>query len=381
MNPIIKTHNFVTLASGDLLKLQSYHFQGNNSQKKAYIQANLHGSEIVGNAVIYQLIEFLSQLNPDQLKGEIILVPVCNPLGVNQRSHFFSSGRYNPYDGKDWNRIFWDYEKEQENLQEFIKSQINLPASEIQQNYLALILEAFEKKHHQKHKYKGLPFRELYRHQLQSLSLDANYVIDIHSSSNECIDYLYCFHYREKSAPYFGLDYGILMREYDGDAFDEAFMKPWLALERQLGKMKVFMQFDVEGWTLELGSGMVMNPDSVNKGIWGIKNYLAYTGMLPTWKLISPTKDITFFRRNQMQPYYAPTGGMIQQRLPLHHPVAKGDRLYQLLCFNKEEKHPILKDIYAEEDGFIFDRSTNHAVNQGEYVLTVMSNQLCKLLK
>ncbi|MGK7930516.1 MAG: succinylglutamate desuccinylase/aspartoacylase family protein [Microcystaceae cyanobacterium] len=376
MNPIIKTHDLITLASGDRLGLQSYHFQGNDSDKKAYIQANLHGSEIVGNAVIYQLIEFLAQLNPEQLNGEIVLVPVCNPIAVNQRSHFFSSGRYNPYDGKDWNRIFWDYEKEQDNLHDFIKTQINLPVLEIQKNYLALILQAFENKHKQKDQAKGLSLKELYRYQLQALSLDANYVIDIHSSSNQCIDYLYCFHHRENSAPYFGLDYGILMREYDGDAFDEAFMKPWLALERQLAKMKVNLQFDVEAWTLELGSGMVMNPDSVKKGIEGIKNYLAYKGMLSTEKLTSPIKEITFFRRSQMQRYYAPTGGMIQQRLPLYHPVAKGDRLYQLLCFNKEEQPPTVKDIYVEEDGFIFDRSINHAVNQGEYVLTVISDQL-----
>jgi predicted deacylase len=217
--------------------------------------------------------------------------------------------------------------------------------------------------------------RELYRYQLQSLSLDANYLIDIHSSTNQCIDYLYCFQHREDSAPYFGLDYAILMREYDGDAFDEAFMKPWLALERELAKINVNLRFDVEAWTLELGSGMVMNPESVTKGVWGIKNYLAYQGMLNKWEIKLSLKEITFLRRKQIQPYYAPTGGMIQNRLPLFHPVAKGDRLYQLLCFNKKGELPMIKDIYAEDDGFIFDLSVNHSVNQGEYVLTVSSYQ------
>ena len=36
-----------------------------------------------------------------------------------------------------------------------------------------------------------------YRYQLQSLCLDADYVIDIHSSSNQAIDYTFGF--REKS--------------------------------------------------------------------------------------------------------------------------------------------------------------------------------------
>ena len=43
-----------SLASGDVVKIQTYRFQGANRGAKAYIQANLHGAEIVGNAVIYQ---------------------------------------------------------------------------------------------------------------------------------------------------------------------------------------------------------------------------------------------------------------------------------------------------------------------------------------
>jgi predicted deacylase len=65
-------------------------------------------------------------LDNSQLVGEIWLVPVCNPLSTNQRTHYFSTGRYNTYDGKDWNRIFWDYEKECEDLEAFAKSQFTL---------------------------------------------------------------------------------------------------------------------------------------------------------------------------------------------------------------------------------------------------------------
>ena len=100
MIPHISTIDLLKLASGDVLSLQVYKFVGEQSGKKAYIQANLHGAEIVGNAVISQSIEFLSQLDRSRLRGEIWLVPVCNPLGVNQRSHFFSTGRFNSYDGK-----------------------------------------------------------------------------------------------------------------------------------------------------------------------------------------------------------------------------------------------------------------------------------------
>jgi predicted deacylase len=95
MFPKITSQHLLKLASGDNLSLQVYRFIGQNPGPKAYIQSNLHGAEIVGNAVIHQLIEDLTALNADQLVGEIWLVPVCNPLATNQRGHFFSTGRFN----------------------------------------------------------------------------------------------------------------------------------------------------------------------------------------------------------------------------------------------------------------------------------------------
>ena len=90
MIPKISTIPIQQLAYGDCLSIQVYKFIGAKPGKKAYLQSNLHGAEIVGNAVIYQLIEFFRKLDDTQLQGEIWLVPACNPLGTNQRHHFFS---------------------------------------------------------------------------------------------------------------------------------------------------------------------------------------------------------------------------------------------------------------------------------------------------
>jgi predicted deacylase len=376
MIPQIETINLVKLASGDTISIQIYRFIGNQPGKKAYIQSNLHGSEIVGNAVIYQLIEEFSHLDCYQINGEICLVPACNPFGTNQRTHYFSTGRFNSYDGKDWNRIFWDYEKVCKNLKVFAQSQLDLATIEIRRNFLDKQKLAFEKHREAIDKPSSVPFREKYRYHLQSLCLDANYVIDIHSSSNQGIDYTYCFKTREESTKYLLLDYAILMNEYDGDAFDEAFMKPWLALERQLAKLGRKLQFDVESYTLELGSGMEMNPESVEKGVQGIKNYLVYQEILNLPEYPLTTSQMTLVTRQQMKSYYAPTGGMIQNRLPLKSKVKAGDRLYQILTFNKVGELPSIIDVCAETDGLIFDISTNYAVNQGEYVLGIMNYEL-----
>lgn len=369
MNPQISTIELLKLASGDVLSLQVYKFKGDRLGKKAYIQANLHGAEIVGNSVVQQLIEYLSAVDSSQLEGEIWLVPVCNPLGVNQRSHFFSTGRFNSYDGKNWNRIFWDYEKEASNLNEFARSQRDKPVEEIRRNYLAKIKQAWAAELDRLSLPRSVPISQQYRYQLQSLCLDVDYVIDIHSSSNQAIDYTFGFRERSQSVKYLLLEYGVLMNEYDGDAFDEAFLKPWLALEQELADLGRSIQFDIEAWTLELGAGMTMNPESVARGVAGIKNYLTHKQMLPG---SVRTLNTVLVDKQQINSYYAPTGGMVQSRLSLATRVKAGEQIYQLLSFNKQGTNPEIISICAETSGIVFDLATNQCVNQGEYVMDIL---------
>ncbi len=377
MKPTIETLNLFKLASGDEFFWQLYKFVGKKRRKKVYIQSNLHGSEIVGNAVISQLINFLATLNKSQVDGEIWLLPVCNPLGTNQRNHFFSSGRYNSYDGKDWNRIFWDYEKVCQNLDEFVKQNLKFGSLTIQENFLQQQKTAFSQQLEKINNPSSAPLFEQYRYKLQSLSMDANYVIDIHSSSNQCIDYLFCFPgQQEESAKYFHIDYGILMDTYDGDAFDEAFMKPWLALEKKFEKAGREINLDRQSWTLELGSGMKMNPASVTIGVQGIINYLVQKEILKLANYSLTSNNIILVSRQNIRNYYAPTGGMIQNRLSLKTEVKAGDKLYEILSFNKQGDLPEVINVCAEKDGFVFDVSINYSVNQGDYVLAICSPNL-----
>ncbi len=365
------------MASGDRISLQTYQFVGATPGKKVYIQANLHGAELAGNAVIHQLIEFLSDLDASALAGEIWLVPVCNPLGMNQRSHHFAAGRYNHYDGRDWNRIYWDYEQEGEDIDAFVRSHLNSDPMLIIQNYRQRIQASFQAQLEHLHSPAGAPVHKLYRAQLQSLALDADCVIDLHSSSNRGLDYLYYFRDRADSTSFFGLDFAILLDEYDGDAFDEAFIKPWLALEAEFAQQSRPIRFDIEAWTLELGTGMELNPESVAKGLRGIKHYLYQKGVLVGLEP-SPVPSPTQFLapRNAVEKYYAPTGGLIQARVDPGTWVKAGDRLYQLLSFNKSGQPPGVIEIQAKSTGLVYDISINHAVNQGEYVLAMVQRDV-----
>ncbi|MBW4454319.1 MAG: succinylglutamate desuccinylase/aspartoacylase family protein [Nostoc indistinguendum CM1-VF10] len=375
MLPVIESIVLRQMASGDRLYLQVYKFIGAQPGKKVYIQSNLHGAEIAGNAVIHQLIEFLLTINDTDLTGEVWLVPVCNPMGTNERAHHFSPGRHCLYEAKDWNRIFWDYEKEADDLVAFTKSQLHIDLKVVRQNYLTIIKQQFAKILEKINSSSGVPYTELFSYRLQNLSLDADYLIDLHTSTNQALDYLYYFQNRQESAKYFLLDFGIVLDKYDGDAFDEAFIKPWLALEACFKELGREIKFDVEAWTLELGTGMQINPDSVAKGVRGVKNYLVQKGVvqIPDFSSDKKTHKMTFASSSNRKKYYAIAGGMIQSRIELGSTVKAGEKLYQILSFNKEGKLPIVIDVCAQDNGLVYDVATNQAVNEGEFVLGIVS--------
>ncbi|HEY9626895.1 MAG TPA: succinylglutamate desuccinylase/aspartoacylase family protein [Coleofasciculaceae cyanobacterium] len=382
MIPSITTLPLLQMASGDRLFLQVYKFIGTKPGRKVYLQSNLHGAELTGNAVIHQLMQWLGSLEPTQLAGEIWLVPLCNPLGTNTRSHHFSPGRFDAYSGENWNRIFWEYQPNVEDLTAFAQSQMECDRPTIEQNYRDRMRASFEKLSAPSKAPSGQPFCDHYRFLLQSLCLDAHYVIDLHTSSDQGLTYLYYFRNRQTSARLFMLPIGILLDEYAGGAFDEAFIKPWLALEDCFAQLGRKIQFEIEAWTLELGSAMQIDAGSVDRGVQAVKNYLLQKGVLRVPAAPTPMPSIATMKlvaSSQMKKYYAPVGGMVQARVALGKTVEAGQRLYQILSFNKSlnqgsetEQMPTVLDICAEQSGIVYDVSINHAVNQGEYVLGIL---------
>ncbi|NBD32350.1 MAG: succinylglutamate desuccinylase [Cyanobacteria bacterium] len=377
MQPETESIHLRHLSSGDDLALQVYQFKGNPG-KKTYIQANLHGAEIIGNVVIAELYDWLTKIDQENLLGEIWLVPGCNPIGMNQRSHFFNSGRYNSYDGQDWNRIFWDYSQEEDDIYSFAQQHLEADRATIYKSYLEKIQIRFQEQMKRRQQSYHVPYPVQYQQTLQSLCLDANFVIDIHSSSNQGIDYLFTFPGQEKATATFLLEVGIRVDEPGGYTFDEAFIKPWLILEQAFQALGREIRFDVAAWTLELGSGMKVQPESVEKGVRGIKNYLVSQGIVQSQEFSETAtlaQPVEFVQKEQIKKYYAPTGGIIQNCADLQTVVEKGDMIYQVLELNKQGDPPKTITVTAEQAGFVFDIATNQGVNEGEYVLTILERE------
>ncbi len=64
---------------------------------------------------------------------------------------------------------------------------------------------------------------------------------------------------------------------------------------------------------------------------------------------------------------------MIQSRIELGSLVKVGERLYQILSFNKESQLPIVIDVCTQHDGLVYDVATNQSVNESDFVLGIVT--------
>jgi predicted deacylase len=68
-----------------------------------YIQGGTHGGEVT--FLIFHLLNSFLKENT-AWEGIVTLVPIANPYSWQQRIHYTTIGKFNFYDGKDWNRSF-----------------------------------------------------------------------------------------------------------------------------------------------------------------------------------------------------------------------------------------------------------------------------------
>ena len=87
---------FITM-DGIEVKFLAHIFEGGGAGPTVYVGAATHGNELQGVEICRRLAE---ELDPKSLKGNLIVVPVQNPMAFKHRV------RLNPIDGKDLDRLY-----------------------------------------------------------------------------------------------------------------------------------------------------------------------------------------------------------------------------------------------------------------------------------
>lgn len=344
MNQLTKEHiSVASNASGRKMHVPVYRFKGVETGPKVYIQSSIHGAEVQGNVVIYHLIEFLKS-NP--IRGEIILVPNCNPVGTNIKSGEYTLGRFDPVNGQNWNRGYFYQESLVDDFVESLTGELSI--EEIKPLFNQRIKQAIDT---QLNKPWGIGLASRLNLQLQSLALDADIVIDLHNGP-VATRHIYVPEYAEASARYFNIPHIIFIPNQFNGALDEASFCHWWTLTERLSKKFPNKKWltPVEAFTLEMGSQEVIDFTSGQDDANGIITYLNYKYCLIDNHFEPENIERYSVKLSDYKVLYTQEGGIVEYKVKPGQHVKKGEVIAKILNVDELENENAVSYLYAPDD-------------------------------
>lgn len=372
------------MASGVKLTVPVYSYKPKESTApNVYIQANMHGAEVQGNAVIFQLLELLKYCD---IQANITLVPYANPIGCNHKNGEYTLGRFDPITGVNWNRM---YHFDEGIISPFVEQHIDASEDEIRSDFEQLLLDQIENK--LDHNIWGLTTGQRIAYQLQRMAHQADLVLDLHTGPISS-KHLYCAEYAKASANYFDIPHTIFIpNDFDG-AMDEATFCPWWSLQQAFeDKGRNFTMgegaFAKESFTVELGSQEQIDLAVAEEDAMSILSYLQHKGVISGNN--KPEVLPTNFLPQEMTRYacylkdykalYSPMGGMVDYLAEFGKPLAAGEPLARILRMDNYSSESTdngesLHNICLESEVLPILHFASASVNQGTELYKVFIN-------
>ena len=221
-------HPLISPSLGVNKTVTSLHFGTPGARPKVYIQASLHAEELPGMLVAHHLSKLLAQSDQKgELIGEIILVPVANPIGLAQRLDHKPMGRFELDSSENFNRHYPDLAKVVEPLV------VDSLGADAQAN-VALVRAALRCYLDQ---WKPTTELESLRKTLLILAFDADLVLDLHCDC-EAVMHMYaeeaCWAPLEPLANLLQCEAVLLAKNSGGGPFDECLSGVWWQLKQSL---------------------------------------------------------------------------------------------------------------------------------------------------
>ena len=221
----IRHHPLSGSPLGTRREIVSFHYGPADTGRKVYVQASLHADELPGMLVAHHLRQRLLALEAaGRLSGEVVVVPVANPIGIGQTVLLKHEGRFELGSGENFNRHYPAlFDKVVPLLDGALGADAAMNATVIRTTLRSLV--------------EAVPAEtELasQRKTLLGLAIDAEVVLDLHCDA-ESLLHLYTgtalWPQAEPLARYTGARASLLADESGDHPFDEACSQVWWQLE------------------------------------------------------------------------------------------------------------------------------------------------------
>jgi predicted deacylase len=285
-------------------QLTTFHYGTPGVGKKVYIQASLHADEVPAMLVAHFLRQELDRLDAEgRIKGEIILVPAANPIGLSQTIHGTPFGRYDLSTGVNFNRA---YKHVAADLKKSLEGKLGQDA----EANVALI---------RAHARKSLESWEpntsggLLKKTLLSMAIDADIMLDLHCD-NEAVLHMYCGEPLAEAvqplADLMGAHALLLARESGGEPFDEACSRLWWELADHFGPEVAIPPAGV-AITVELRGENDVRYELAQPDAAALLQYMAINGVLDLPISPLPAARCVPTPLEAVEPLFAPHSGVL----------------------------------------------------------------------
>lgn len=221
-------HPLLCQSLGSHKSLTSFHFGTPGSAPKVTIQASLHAEELPGMLAAYHLRPLLEAADAAGLiHGEVVLVPVANPIGLSQRLDHKPMGRFELETSENFNRHYPDFAKH-------IAAQVIPALGADAQHNVRVVRDAMGE-----HLKQWTPQTELQslRHTLLGLAFDADYFLDLHCDCEGVLHFYCedpCWEKLEPLSRFLGSQTSLLAKNSGSGPIDECLSGVWWRLAEML---------------------------------------------------------------------------------------------------------------------------------------------------
>jgi predicted deacylase len=301
------------VAAGTRRELTVLRFGEAGARPKAYLQAGLHADELPGMLVLRRLAELLADA---EVTGEVVVVPVANPIGLAQQRFGVLLGRYESNSSGNFNRGYADLAAA---AGDALAGRLGADAAAnvaAIRGAMAAALAAME------------PRGEIavLRRALLGLAHDADLVLDLHAD-NQAVMHLYTGTplwpgFRDLAAE-LGARAVLLAEVSGGDPFDEACSGPWWALARRFPEAAIPPA--CAAVTVELRSNNDVEAGLAEDDARAIMRFLVRRGVVAGRVEALPAPECEATPLDATQQVTAPAAGLVVYRARLGDRVDAGD--------------------------------------------------------
>jgi len=339
---------------GRQTQVSSLHFGSAGQRPKAYIQASLHAEELPGMLAAFHLRALLETAEQQgRMCGEVVLVPVANPIGLAQRLDHKSMGRFELGSSENFNRNYPD-------LAAAVYDQVKNRLGSDAEGNTAIVRAAVRA-----HVAQWQPANALQslRKTLVTLACDADLVLDLHCDC-EAILHIYtetpCWPRLEPLTRWLGARAVLLAHHAGGVSFDECFSGLWWKLAERLKKDGLThpLAQACASTTVELRSESEVAHDLAQADAAAIFAYLQHEGVIEGATPALPAALCEATPLTGSQTVKAPVAGLLVFAAAPGDTLRKGDTVAQII-------DPIANTtttVLAEVDGVMYARTNDRYV-------------------